>query len=152
MSLVTQMAAARRRARAAADESAKRRRVSSDAEDSNRLSSEQDMPADSREADAAAGPQAAAAPVSLSVTSFYGRDPASSSAVELRLQRFLGHVQQGLDTAGHTYETFPLQEQAFNFADAHESRDSIRRAQPSATQSTTLAREASISTSCVVRN
>ena len=127
MSLLTQMVAARRRARAAADESVKRRRTSGDAEDSRQPSAEDDTLVASREADTAARPQAAAASSTLSVKSFYGSDPASSSGVELRLQRFLGHVRQRLDTAGHTYETFPLQEQAFNFADAHELSDLIRR-------------------------
>ena len=122
MSLLTQMVAARRRARAAADESVKRRRMSGDAE-ATHTSARQDMP---DEPGAAAAPQAAATPVALSIKSFYGEEAASTSAVELRLQRFLGHVRQRLDTADHTYETFPLQEQAFNFADTHEAGDLIR--------------------------
>ncbi len=154
MSLVTQMVAARRRARASADESSKRRRVSSDAEDRNHLSADQDVHVASRGADAAAGQagrqagrQAAATPITLSVKSFYGRDSASSSAAELRLQRFIGHVRQRLDTAGHTYETFPLQEQAFNFADAHELRELIRCAQPPATRRSALASQVPMATS-----
>jgi hypothetical protein len=74
----------------------------------------------------AAVQHSAQVPVSISVRNFYGRDPKRSSVVELRLQRFLGHVRQRLDTLGHTFETFPLQEQAFNFADAHELSDLIR--------------------------
>ena len=55
---------------------------------------------------------------------FYGAP--RLTAVELRVQRFLSHVRQRLRTVGHPFDVFPLQAQAFEFADAHELGDLLR--------------------------
>ena len=126
MSIYEQIVSARRRARAAASERARRMRTDDDAELDQHSAAQKEAQAAPRDAEGAAAQHSAQVPVSIGVRNFYGRDPTRSSVVELRLQRFLGHVRQRLDTLGHTFVVFPLQEQAFSFADAHELSDLIR--------------------------
>lgn len=75
-------------------------------------------------------PPASALPA-FAARDFYGVP--RLTAVELRVQRFLSHVRLRLNTAGHPYEVFPLQAQAFDFADGHELGDLLRCVPPDST-------------------
>ena len=127
MSIFEQIVAAKRRARAAVDAGTKRMRPYTDAElDEHSASHQQPQSASEAADNAAAADQTVQQPMPIGVKNFYGVDATRISVVELRLQRFLGHVRRRLETLNHTYATFPLQEQAFGFADAHELSDLLR--------------------------
>ena len=72
----------------------------------------------------AGAPSPSAALPAFGDKEFYGMP--RLKAVELRVQRFLSGVKQRLSTAGHPYELFPLQAQAFEYADAHHLGDLLR--------------------------